>query len=70
MQHIVGINRLTLGYFCQTAGNLKDTPMGDDGRRARKVPGELQRDLVGDLKAIEEPGSSVIRNGISVCGKR
>jgi hypothetical protein len=57
---MVGINSLTLRYLCQTPGNLKDTPMGDDGRRARKVPGESQRDLVGDLNAVEEPGSSVI----------
>ena len=40
--------------------------MGDDGRRARKVPGWSQRNLAGDLKAVEEPGSSVIWDGAAV----
>ncbi|MDX6463355.1 MAG: hypothetical protein QOE55_7052 [Acidobacteriaceae bacterium] len=44
--------------------------MDDDGRKARKVPGESQRDLAGDLKAVEEPGSSVIWDGATVCSKR
>jgi hypothetical protein len=39
-------------------------------RRAKKVSGESQRDLAGDLKAVEEPGSSVIWEGATVCRKR
>lgn len=40
--------------------------MDDDGRKAKKVPGESKRDLAGDLKAVEEPGSSVIWDGATV----
>ena len=40
--------------------------MGHDGRKTRKVPGWSQRNLAGDLKAVEEPGSSVIRDGATV----
>jgi hypothetical protein len=58
-RHIVGIDRPTLRHFCQTPINLEYPQLGDDGKKARKV----QTNLAGDLKAVEEPGSSVIWDG-------
>ena len=46
-------------HFYQTRGNLEDQQIGGDGK-ASKVPDGAQRDLAGEIKAVEEPGTSVI----------